>query len=254
MRRYGTMLWFCLYSFTFLRNLMSGLQINAQQFNYTLYYSKRRSLAVQIKAGEVIVRAPVALAKHKIEAFLLQKQLWILDKIQSSQLSSAPHWLAENRLPFFEQILPLVIERESRSHVRQNQDKLIVSISTRIQATRIELIKKQLIIDWYKQQAMAWFSNRVDYWQQRIKVQSAEIVIGGWKTKWGYCRADGRLGFNWRLLMAPAWVADYVVVHEVCHLRHLNHSAEFWQLVALHCSEMAQAKQWLKQHQHQLTL
>jgi predicted metal-dependent hydrolase len=233
---------------------MLGLQIEAQPFNYILHYSKRRSLAIQIKAGEVIVRAPIALARVEIEAFLQQKQPWILDKIQASQSLTAPSWLEQNRLPLFEQIVRLELQRTNRSGVLQQQDTLLVNISTRVTAARIEIVKHQLITDWYKQQASVWFKNRVKYWQQRVKVEASDIVIGGWKTKWGYCRADGRLGFNWRLLMAPTWVADYVVVHEVCHLRHLNHSAEFWHLAAKHCADLEQAKLWLKQHQHQLTL
>ncbi|CAM3867763.1 M48 family metallopeptidase [Rheinheimera salexigens] len=233
---------------------MSGLQVKAQPFNYILYYSKRRSLAIQIKAGEVVVRAPLAYAMAKIEAFLQHKQHWILEKIQTTQLLAAPKWLEECRLPLFEQVLPFEVQRAKRSYILQQQDKLVLNISSRVQMARVDIIKQQLITDWYKQQAQIWFNSRVAYWQRQLQVKSTEIVIGGWLSKWGYCRADGRLGFNWRLMMAPAWVADYVVVHEVCHLKHLNHSAAFWQLVAKHCADVSAAKQWLKQYQHHLSL
>lgn len=233
---------------------MSGLQINAELYNYTLHYSKRRSLAIQVKAGKVIVRAPLTLPKTKITDFLQQKQQWILNKIQSTARLTTPCWLAEKRIPLFETILQLDIQQGRKSSVQQHQDRLIVTISSRVNSERVNLVQQQLIINWYKQQALDWFTIRVQYWQQLLKVQATEIIIGGWSSKWGYCRSDGRLGFNWRLLMAPTWVADYVALHEVCHLRYLNHSSQYWQLVRKHCADIEQAKQWLKDNQHKLVI
>ena len=233
---------------------MSELQINAELYNYALHYSKRRSLAIQVKAGKVIVRAPLTLPKTEIIDFLQQKQQWILKKIQDTSKLTAPCWLAEERIPLFELILSLEIQRGQQSSVQQLQDKLLLTISTRVSPERLDLVKQQLVTSWYKQQALDWFTCRVQYWQDIIKVQAAEIVIGSWSSKWGYCRSDGRLGFNWRLLMAPAWIADYVALHEVCHLRYLNHSAQYWQLVSKHCASIAQAKQWLKDNQHTLII
>ncbi|MGI5309479.1 M48 family metallopeptidase [Rheinheimera sp. WS51] len=233
---------------------MSGLLLQAGAFDYELYYSKRRSLAIQIKSGKVIVRAPLSLTQCEIEALLQNKQRWILEKLQLSAAQTSPNWLEQKRLPLFEQRLQLEVQRAKHSQIRRQQDKLVLSISSRVKPERVHLMQQKLVTDWYKQEALSWFTVRVQHWQALINVKSNSIIIGCWSSKWGYCRSDGRLGFNWRLLMAPSWVADYVVVHEVCHLKHMNHSTDFWSLVAAYCEHVSAAKQWLKQHQHKLTL
>jgi predicted metal-dependent hydrolase len=74
------------------------------------------------------------------------------------------------------------------------------------------------------------------------------------KTRWGSCSKKGNLNFNWKLIMSPPWVIDYVVIHEICHLRHLNHSKEYWALVEYYMPEYKSAREWLKKNGAKLAL
>ena len=76
--------------------------------------------------------------------------------------------------------------------------------------------------------------------------------IRQYSARWGSCNNRKEISFNYLLMMAPPWVIDYVVIHELCHLTHLNHSQHFWQLVIKHCAYFQEAKQWLKHHQTEL--
>lgn len=108
-------------------------------------------------------------------------------------------------------------------------------------------LKRQLQ-HWYLQQAQHYFAQNVPLWATRIGVQVRTVQIKTYKSRWGSCYSDGRIQFNWKLLQAPAWVVDYVIVHELCHLHHPNHSSVFWALVSHHYPQTKEAKHWLKTH------
>ena len=91
---------------------------------------------------------------------------------------------------------------------------------------------KSCLSNWYKRQARAHFQERVAHFAAHVGVMPARITVRGQRTRWGSCSAQGTISLNWRLMQVPSTLVDYVVVHEVCHLRHLNHSSDFWQTVA----------------------
>lgn len=234
---------------------MSALVIESTSFSYQLYYStKRRSVALQIKQGKLTVRAPSGYCLSEIQKLVEKKQLWILKHLQHEARQVKPDWLAIRQVPLLGSMLKLELRRAAKSSVNLCNDTLIVTVSSRTLVDGYERRVLSLLQQWYKAQAIDWFTARLNYWQTAMQLRAGELVIGNWRTKWGYCKNTAQLGFNWRLLMAPAWVADYVVVHEMAHLKHLNHSPRFWQLVALHYPQAEQAKVWLKQNQYQLAL
>lgn len=232
---------------------MAALQLMLGELNYELNYSsKRRSVALQIADGKLTVRAPVGVSIADVNALIAKKQPWIAKHLSQAQTQRTPAWLEQSCIPLLDNILPLQVRNASDSGVLLSGGSVIVSLSKRVKATDAKL--RQLLQHWYKHQASIWFGERVAFWQREMKVTSASLTIGHWKTKWGYCKSNAELGFNWRLMMAPEWVADYVVVHELAHLRHLNHSVHFWQLVQQHYPRHKDAKLWLKQNQHRLEL
>ncbi len=234
---------------------MSALVVENESFSYSVHYSaRRRSVALQIKQGQLTVRAPLGYGLADVKTLVEQKQLWILKHLQQSAVQLKPDWLALQQVPLLGTMLTLELHRAVKSSVDLCKDRLIVTVSCRTQANSYNNRVLVLLQQWYKTQAEVWFAQRVSYWQNRMQLKAADLVIGSWRTKWGYCKNTAQLGFNWRLLMAPAWVADYVVVHELAHLKHLNHSPRFWQLVAEHYPQAEQAKIWLRQHQYQLEL
>ena len=90
------------------------------------------------------------------------------------------------------------------------------------------------------------------YWAVRMGVRYGRIAIREQKTRWGSCSEKGNLNFNWRIVLAPPEVRDYVVIHELCHLSHLNHSKEFWVRVQEFCPEYKIYRRWLKENGHTL--
>lgn len=234
---------------------MSVLQMAEGALRYELHFSnKRRSIALQVAGGRLTIRAPAGTNVADIKALIVLKQSWIMKHLQLSRTLVKPDWLKARQIPLLDQTLQLQVQLAAVSAVSWSDNTVQVLLSKRIPQNSADVKVRQLLQQWYKQQAQDWFAKRVVLWQQKMGLTSAAIVIGNWKSKWGYCKSTAELGFNWRLMMAPDWVADYVVVHELAHLRHLKHSSGFWLLVQQHYPRHAEAKQWLKQHQHRLEL
>lgn len=106
----------------------------------------------------------------------------------------------------------------------------------------------------YVTAAKEYFPKRAAYYQQFTGGSYNRITIRDQKTRWGSCSAKGTLSFNWRLMLAPPEILDYVVIHELCHLTYMDHSAAFWRKVESVCPGYRTARRWLKDHGHELTL
>ncbi len=106
----------------------------------------------------------------------------------------------------------------------------------------------------YIDAAREYFPKRVAYFHSFTGGAYKRITIRDQKTRWGSCSAKGTLSFNWRLMLAPPAILDYVVVHELCHLTHMDHSAAFWQAVETVYPDYRNARKWLKDHGQELVL
>lgn len=118
-----------------------------------------------------------------------------------------------------------------------------------------DTIKRMEVMDRrYRQAARDYFTKRCAYYRPFTGGNYTRITIRDQKTRWGSCSSTGTLSFNYRLMFAPPRVLDYVVVHELCHLTHMNHSRDFWDLVASVMPDYKQYKVWLKEHGQELNI
>lgn len=120
--------------------------------------------------------------------------------------------------------------------------------------TAAEIRRLQALENRYRNAAREVFTNRVEYYHRLTGGHYTSITIRDQKTRWGSCSSRGTLSFNYRLIYGPAGPLDYVVVHELCHLTHMNHSKDFWNMVESIMPDYRIYKQWLREHGHELTL
>lgn len=106
---------------------------------------------------------------------------------------------------------------------------------------------------YYRARAKYYFAKRVSFFAGQMGVSYGNITIRSQKTRWGSRSSSGTLSFNWRLMLAPKEVLDYVVVHELAHIKQMNHSSAFWQEVAKVMPDYQTHRCWLKEHGHELT-
>lgn len=120
---------------------------------------------------------------------------------------------------------------------------------TQAEAKRLQALEKR-----YRSAARIQFEQRCAYFRALTGGSFTSITIRDQKTRWGSCSSRGTLSFNYRLVFAPPAVLDYVAVHELCHLTHMNHSKEFWNLVGSVMPDYRAHRRWLKDHGQELTL
>lgn len=210
---------------------------------------RRRSVAIKVRDGEVVVQAPQHMPERQVYAFVQAKQAWIdrhlaqqrevLEQIAPRQWCNGEHlrWLGEP--------LQLVVNQATRKSCRRSGDGLVATVTPRSNPSKEP---RDLIRKWYQQQAQAWLDEFFQEWPAHHALQPKSWSVGNFSSKWGHCSRRGELKFSWKLWLAPEWVVRNVVIHELCHLREFNHSARFWQLVAAHSDDYQAAEKWLRQH------
>ena len=112
---------------------------------------------------------------------------------------------------------------------------------------------RQLFIEWYKKRSREYIEEMVNRYSQTLGLNPGGIRISNALCRWGSCSSDNHLSFSWRLIMAPCSIIDYVVVHELTHMKEKNHSMRFWGLVAKTIPDYKKQRLWLKENGHLLT-
>lgn len=218
--------------------------------SYNIIRRPRRStVGIVIRANNAIeVLAPACVPEKEIARLVLGKAGWIRKKLQLNAEVLArrqPRSFGDGEaLPLAGRSLRLRVE-SGRTAVCVDGDELVVRLPRYEPARRERLIRNQLA-GWYKQQALAHLEQRVRHYAAVIGRAPAHTGVKGYKSRWGSCHQDGRIYFNWRIVMAPQPVIDYVVVHELCHLIEHNHSPAYWRLVESVMPGFRDAKRWLQ--------
>lgn len=176
---------------------------------------------------------------------LKENAAWVVDKKQSydKYRKEIPKRVFEvgESFPFLGEKLELVIEPRPTHEVDGDSIRLRKSSVSQSSV-------KQALKNVYRAEAREHFTNRANHYSEEMGVEYEQIEIRNQRTKWGSCSTTGTLGLNWRLMMAPPAVIDYIVVHELAHLQEQNHTREFWRLVERHIPDYKFHAEWLDEN------
>jgi len=224
--------------------------------------SKARSLRLQINLDEpqVILTAPKFAMAFEINRFLKSKQSWIekhLDKaLKKANLRPRPQYKNGDTFYYFGEPVSLVINttHKKRPDVKIRGEKMYLTINDSIAESKIPLYAKKAIQDYYRKKAEEAVHDRLQNFNEHYGFKYNRVTLRNQKSRWGSCTSRGNLNFNWRLIMAPIEVIDYVIVHELCHLKQMNHSKNFWNLVAEMVPKYKVYRKWLRENQYLLKI
>ncbi len=206
--------------------------------------SKRRTIALIIERdGTLTVRAPMRATKAMIEQFIHEKADWITRTREKIKLIPAK---PERQFMDGETFLFLGSSFNLKLVGRQKPDLQFENGFTLNAAAQKK--GRQIFTNWYKARALEIISERVNHYAKQHNFDPKQVKISSAKTRWGSCSANGTLNFTWRLIMSPLSVIDYVVVHELAHLRVKDHSRKFWQLVESIDPDYKAKRKWLREH------
>ncbi len=213
--------------------------------------SKRRTFALEIdNLGRLIVRAPARATRLQIESLVTQKRDWIQAK-QAEVLSQGP-------LPVNRQYQP------GETFLFLGQAYALEIVEQQVEALKLDgrfLLKRsarskapEVFEAWYRQQALDVISQRLALFAGQTGLGYQQVRVKNLRTRWGSCSSRGNLNFNLRLVLAPLEIVDYVVVHELVHLKHKNHSRQYWEAVAAILPYFKKRRDWLKLNGHRLVV
>lgn len=212
--------------------------------------SKRKSIALIVGIdGSLIVRAPYKTTSKQIEAFVKEKEGWIRSKKEIA--TKLPRYKPKEFMPgeefiYLGEIYTLVLVDEQSEPLVLSEHFLLLR--------SVVLNAKEVFTQWYKNQAKQVITARVNIFAEKYDFEYKRINITSAKTRWGSCSSKGSLNFTWRLVMAPQDVIDYVIVHELAHLKINNHSMEYWRELEQIMPDYRDRKNWLNDNGQLLNL
>jgi len=209
--------------------------------------AKRRKLTITVERNRsVVVHAPEGTSDEKIEQVVASKRQWIYEKIGHPQkYQDLPHPPGKE-----------LVSGESALYLgRQYRIEVVKTGLAEIQFAQRFLIpaaqtskRAEALREWYIDKAKEKIVPRVKQHARHLGVDVAGVKIVDNRYRWGSCTLNNNVNFNWRLIKAPMFVIDYVIVHELAHLIEANHTPRFWNIVRAQAPTMEKAKAWLKEH------
>ena len=224
-------------------------EYGSRVITFNLIYRKRKTMSIEVEAtGEVTVIAPDGTSSEDIISKVKSRAAWIVSKQYESKFIndtkinreavSGESYMYLGRNYSLDIVLD---ETTTEIEVKLFRGKFIVKTYTKDE----DMIKKA-IESWYRYKTLEKVKERISYYKTYFKDEVLNVKVKDQKKRWASCTAKNELLFNWRCVMAPSSVLDYIVVHEMCHMEHKNHSKEFWHSVYSVMPDYDSRRLWLK--------
>lgn len=208
--------------------------------------SKRRTLSLSINENaELIVRAPNQISNKQIEEFIIEKSKWINKNknLMQSRINEMNN--SQSNYLFLGNIYPLIKVYENPNKIDFNGTEFITSIENQDKF-------KASLKSWYKIKFKEIAIPRLNYFSDKYNLKINQVRFKNQKTLWGSCSSKNNINLNYLLVMAPMIVIDYVIIHELVHTVHKNHSENFWNAVEAIMPDYKKAKKWLNKNGYKL--
>lgn len=224
-----------------------------------IIYSKRKSIGLEIRTDLTVnLRAPYFVSKRDVLKFIENKKDWLFAtyeeavtlKAEDVEISLKDIYYDGALLPYKgENCIRLNIIRDGepeRATIDYDLEEKIISVKTL--SDNPEFIR-ECVVDVYRKLARLEFEEKAAYYAERMGVTYNRIAVKEQKTKWGSCSGKKNLNFNWKLILMPESIFDYIVVHELAHLIEMNHSSAFWAQVAKIMPDYKKRVAWLRKNE-----
>jgi predicted metal-dependent hydrolase len=233
---------------------MSAFQLALPDGEHICYHLERRSrrtIGLKVVASGLIVHAPKRISQTLLEHALLEKVDWIRKKLaQITDNQPAPLvWQDGAMLMYLGHTIQLSLKLDSVNRKPEYEHGVL---HLRLRSIEDAGFIKGKVIQWYKKAALTDFARRLELFAAKLGVQTPTLFLSNAQSRWGSCNSKREVRINWRLLQAPPHIINYVICHELAHLKHMNHSAMFWKVVVALQPDYQNAERALKQLSPQL--
>lgn len=215
--------------------------------------NRKKTLAVTIKQGGVSVLVPLRTSMSEIEAVIARKTGWINKKLllQNTLPMAKPHDYVEGECFMFRGVMRTLKLISGQSKRIVLDDESIYMYSNAVPST---LTIRNRLTKWYREQAQLYLARRTRYFSALLLVKPLRVNIRTYSARWGCCSINKEITYNWLIIMAPENIIDYLIVHELCHIKEHNHSRAFWKHVENILPDYRESRAWLDSNGHLLKL
>lgn len=231
--------------------------------DYTLYLnplSEDITISVEWLEG-VSVEAPESISNDKLNKILNKKAPWIIKKwSQLNEIIDIPtpkEFVSGEKFPYLGRHYRLRVIKESNNKdvsLSFYQGRFIAKAPIELDNNERHSYMYQAFKQWYISNGQHKVEERLKLYSPKMEFYPLKVILKEQKMRWGTCTKEGAIYLNWKIVMAPMNVLDYILVHELAHLKYYNHSKEFWQLVHSILPDYKQSKEWLRINGPKLTL
>lgn len=199
---------------------------NGDVIQYTLERRSRRTIGLKVSEKGLTIHAPKLLLIRELEKLLSSKARWIQQKLAKLEENKIPAivWQDKENLLYLGQDIQLDISKHSRNTV----PKLVNNrLQLQLKDTNPDFVARK-VMQWYQKQAQPDFIKRIAFFAKQLGVPTPPSALSNARTRWGSCNSRGQIRLSWRLVQAPPEMINYVVCHELAHLKEMNHSPRFY--------------------------
>lgn len=242
------------------------LKGNGKEITLEIIRSARKTMAIEIKENlRVSVRIPSYLSDKQIKEFVNTKKDWIITKYEQmaekkykekNGFKGNPYYDGA-RLPLLDSFLLLHIIKAGEENgiwmepTKDKEGQIHLTLTT---LSENKEVLRMAVLSFYKRYAKANLIKIINQYANQMDVTFGRVSVRDQKTRWGSCSSRGNLNFNWKLMMMPEKIVDYIVIHELAHRKQMNHSAAFWKEVELVVPDYKERLAWLRQHEKELVI
>lgn len=240
--------------------MQNFIEVGNQKIYYTVIKSSRKTIGISVSLNHgVKVSAPKRISDKQIAKIVNEKASWILKKL--SYLESIKSEVPKHNFTDGEKFLVLGKKYTLKINISLSvnypsvvlsDNYIIVNLPKDITGDLPDLVRKHLV-DWYKSYTKEVVSERIKYFSNKMDVMPTNLIIKDLKSIWGSCTPRNTININWRIIMAPLDIVDYLIVHELTHIKIKNHSKEFWQMAESVYPNSKTCSKWLKENGYKLT-
>ena len=215
--------------------------------------TRRKTATIKIVDGATRVIVPNHLSDARIAELVNKRTSWIRQKLreQSEAPSTKPkEYVNGESFCYLGRNYRLKVLQNRNHEVKLHGGYLEVGVTQSVKEINI----RRALVKWYVQHALDRLTEKTNRYAAIMGVSPHSITVKEYKARWGSCTSQGDISYNWRIVIAPHHIVDYVVVHELCHLKHQNHSPTYWKAVKRMIPDYKERRHWLKHHAAELMI
>ena len=203
-----------------------------------------KSIAIKVQGKVITIKVPFFLNNKSIEGLISKKNNWIRKQLNTQskfKLFKKKSYISDEKFLYLGRYYKLKIIGDKKNSVNIEGDFLKVNVKNEKNISKI----KKIIKEWFYEKSFEYFNKETYDCAKKNNLDIKSIKVRQYKARWGSCSINGDISFNWRLIMAPPKIIEYVIIHELMHIKEHNHSSKYWKHVRSLYPNIKQAKEWL---------